>query len=154
MVADRTGFAGALADEFASSQLKRHADEELEAQLRATVDLPPETAAALAVSKETTTPTWWACWVLMRYRMAKNYRSGEFYAAHAAPWLVQSLVMMRCAARRRAPDQSRAAFASRRAIAACAAWRQCSPPARPPCRPCSFVFVWSSAALSGSRGRA
>lgn len=93
VVADRTGKAKYLADQFSKSEQEAHAEHELEIQLSETKELPKEVAAALAVKKETTVPSWYALRTLIKYRMSKNYRRFEFYANHVAPWLVQTLIM-------------------------------------------------------------
>ena len=94
VVGDRTGQAGRLADAYEKSELKTHAEQELDIQLKETVDLPPETAAALAVKKETTTPTMHAFKILVQYRMMKNYQSFEFYASRAFPWIFQTIILV------------------------------------------------------------
>ncbi|KAG7667438.1 hypothetical protein Ndes2526B_g02020 [Nannochloris sp. 'desiccata'] len=93
VVADRTGRADELAAKYEKSELKSHADKELDVQLRETRDLPPETAAALAVKKETTTPTWHAFKVLFGYRLVRNYQSLEFYLSRAMPWIFQTIII-------------------------------------------------------------
>jgi len=92
VVADRTGRADELKAKYEKSELKYHADKELDIQLRETRDLPPEIAAALAVKKETTTPTLHAFKVLCSYRLVRNYQSMEFYLSRALPWIFQSLI--------------------------------------------------------------
>jgi ATP-binding cassette subfamily G (WHITE) protein 2 len=93
VVADRTGRADELAAKYEKSELKSHADKELDVQLRETRDLPPETAAALAVKRETTTPTLHAFKILVSYRLVRNYQSLEFYLSRAMPWLFQTLII-------------------------------------------------------------
>jgi hypothetical protein len=66
---------------------------ELESQLSETRQLPDEFNKMLAVRKATTTPSWFGLLVLMRYRMLKNYCTGVFYASHAAPWIIQTLII-------------------------------------------------------------
>ena len=93
VVADRSGAGELLAQTYAASTLKTHADEELTVQLAATAELPAATAKALAVRRETTTPTWYALLVLLRYRMLKNYQTVAFYASRSAPWIFQTLII-------------------------------------------------------------
>lgn len=93
VVADRTGYSDDLAAKYSKSELKSHADKELDLQLRQARDLPPEIAAALAVKKETTTPTLHAFKVLVSYRMVRNYQTLEFYLSRAMPWLFQTLII-------------------------------------------------------------
>lgn len=44
----------------------------------------------LAVRRETVTPFWWALRTLLKYRTAKNYRSGEFLGPRVADKLIFS----------------------------------------------------------------
>ena len=93
VVADRINRSDDFADAYLKSELREHAEQELEVQLKETKDLPPETAAALAVTRETTTPTIHAFKVLLKYRMVRNYKTVEFYASRAMPWILQTLII-------------------------------------------------------------
>lgn len=93
VVADRNGLGHELAEKYNASDLRKHADEELEVQLKETRDLPPEIAAQLAVNKETTTPTLYAFKTLVKYRMLRNYSTFAFYASRAMPWIIQTCII-------------------------------------------------------------
>ena len=60
--ADRQGRGGEMADTFAASQLRAHADEELEQQLHITANLPEETLAALAGGRSLLLPLLLQVW--------------------------------------------------------------------------------------------
>lgn len=92
--ADRQGRAGELADAYQKSELKAAADAEVERQLSMASDLDEATRKDLAVRRETVTPFWWALRTLLKYRTAKNYRSGEFLGPRVADKLIFSLIFM------------------------------------------------------------
>ena len=93
MNADREGYAEDMTDFYKHSGAKAETMKELESQLSETRQLPDEFNKMLAVRKATTTPSWFGLLVLMRYRMLKNYCTGVFYASHAAPWIIQTLII-------------------------------------------------------------
>lgn len=93
MSADREGFSEDLTDFYEHSGAKKATMEELSSQLRSTRDLTEEYSRMLAVRKATTTPSWFGLLVLLRFRMLKNYCTGVFYASHAAPWIIQTLII-------------------------------------------------------------
>lgn len=93
MTAERTKNAESLVQHYKDSEANEHAVKELETQLNEIADLPQEFAAELAVKRSTTTPTWYALWILVKYRMTKNYCTGVFYASHVMPWLIQTIIM-------------------------------------------------------------
>ena len=57
--ADRQGKSAEMAEMFATSDLRRHADEELASQLKATSALPEEMRRELAVTRDTISPSLW-----------------------------------------------------------------------------------------------
>jgi len=93
MTADREGYSKNLLEYYDSSEAHDHAMKELEIQLKDTANISSEFAAALAVKKSTTTPSWYALLILMKFRMLRNYCTGVFYASHAAPWIIQTLII-------------------------------------------------------------
>ena len=93
MSADREGYTEELIDFYEHSGAKAETMEDLDSQLHETKQLPEEFSKMLAVKKATTTPSWFGLLILMRYRMIKNYCTGVFYASHAAPWIIQTLII-------------------------------------------------------------
>eukprot|EP00889_Picochlorum_renovo_P008115 jgi/Picre1/35145/NNA_002607.t1 len=93
MMADRAGHFDSLVDCYKNSEAHDHAMGELEEQMQQTTQVSDEFAKILAVKKATTTPSWYSLLILMRYRLIKNYCTGVFYGSHAAPWLIQTLIM-------------------------------------------------------------
>lgn len=93
MTAERTGHLNHMSKFYEQSSACEHANSELDTQLKETVNLSKEFTKELGVRKATTTPTWYGLWILIRYRLVKNYQTSTFYASHVAPWMIQTLIM-------------------------------------------------------------
>eukprot|EP00890_Picochlorum_soloecismus_P003061 jgi/Picsp_1/3756/NSC_06591-R1_abc family transporter: multidrug len=93
MTAERTGHLNHMSKFYQQSLAYEHAMSELDVQLKETVNLSKDFTNELAVKKATTTPTWYGLWILIKFRLVKNYQTGTFYASHVAPWMIQTLIM-------------------------------------------------------------
>jgi ATP-binding cassette subfamily G (WHITE) protein 2 len=76
---DRRGDAGSFNEVYKTSALKKECDDLL-AQVESSEGSKAsgEADRKLAATSSTTTPGWWAFWVMVKYRTRKNYADGEF----------------------------------------------------------------------------
>eukprot|EP00887_Chlorella_sp_A99_P000295 scaffold13.g295.t1 len=91
--ADRRGKALEFAQAYDKSELKEHADQEIEAQLKLASSLDATSRKSLAVKRGTTTPAWWALWTMLRYRTTKNYRDPAFLGPRIFDKLLFAFIM-------------------------------------------------------------
>ena len=75
---DRRGDAATFHAAYNASALKRDCDGLLEQVASTSVRASEQAERQLSATSSTTTPGWWAFWIMVKYRTRKNYSDGEF----------------------------------------------------------------------------
>uniref|UniRef100_A0A7S0SD37 ABC transporter domain-containing protein n=1 Tax=Mantoniella antarctica TaxID=81844 RepID=A0A7S0SD37_9CHLO len=92
--ADRRGDAGKFAEVYKGSALKRECDSLLAKVEAVGSKTSVEAERQLAATSSTTTPGWWAFWIMMKYRTRKNYADGEFLGPRLGDKVFLSILIL------------------------------------------------------------